>query len=130
MSEQITITVSGKVYQRIVEQAQQNRKNVSDLVNDVIANAFVPDTLVENPARDKMLQEIEAYKKMHSRLVKKYLGQFVAIYKGKLVDHDADKEVLFLRVKEKFPNQTVLQRQVLENPDPVLHFRSPRFQEK
>lgn len=129
MSEQITITVSGKIYQRIVEQAQQNRKNVSDLVNDVVANAFVPNTPAENPARDKMLQEIEVYKKMHSRLVKKYLGQFVAIYKGKLVDHDADKEALFLRIKEKFPNQTVLQRQVLENPDPVLHFRSPRFQE-
>jgi hypothetical protein len=130
MSEQITITVSSKVYQRIVEQAQQNRKNVSDLVNDVVANAFVQNTPVENPARDKMLQEIHAYKKMHPRLVKKYLGQFVAIHNGKLVDHDPDKEELFLRVKEKFPNQIVLQRQVLENPDPVLHFRSPRFQQE
>lgn len=128
MSEQITITVSGKVYQRIVEQAQQNRKNVSELVNDVVANAFVPNAPAENPARNKMRQEIEAYKKMHSRLVKKYLGQFVAIHNGKLVDHDADKEALFLHIKEKFPNQIVLQRQVLENPDPVLHFRSPRFQ--
>lgn len=130
MSEQITITVSSKVYQRIVEQAQQNRKNVSDLVNDVVASAFVPNTPAENPARDKMLQEIEAYKKMHPRLVKKHLGQFVAIHNGKLVDHDPDKEALFLRVKEKFPNQIVLQRQVLENPDPVLHFRSPRFQQE
>lgn len=127
MSEQITITVSSKVYRRIVEQAQQNRKDVSDLVNDVVANAFVPNTPEEHPARDKMLQEIEAYKKMHPRLVKKYLGQFVAIHKGKLVDHDSDKEALFLRVQEKFPGQIVLQRQVLENPDPVLHFRSPRF---
>jgi hypothetical protein len=130
MSEQITITVSSKVYQRIVEQAQQNRKNVSELVNDVVANAFVENTPTENPARDKMVQEIEAYKKMHPRLVKKHLGQFVAIHNGKLVDRDSDKEALFLRVKEKFPNQIVLQRQVLENPDPVLHFRSPRFQQE
>ncbi len=130
MSEQITITVSSKVYQRIVEKAKQSRTDVSALVNDVIANAFVQNTSAENPARDKMLQEIHAYKKMHPRLVKKYLGQFVAIHNGKLVDHDSNKEELFLRVKEKFPNQIVLQRQVLKNPDPVLHFRSPRFQQE
>lgn len=130
MSEQITITVSNKVYQRIVEKAKQSRTDVSALVNDVVANAFVPETSAKNPAQEKMMQEVEAYQQMHPQLVEKYAGQFVAIHNGQLVDHDSDKEALFARIKERFPNQVVLQRQVLENPDPVFHFRSPRFQQE
>jgi hypothetical protein len=127
MSEQITITVSSKVYRRILEQARQNRTDVSDLVNYVVAKAFVLDTSDETPAQEKMLREVEAYKKMHSQLVSQFAGQFVAIHDGQLVDHDADKDALFFRIKKNFPNEIVLQRQVLENPDPVIHFRSPRF---
>ena len=70
---------------------------------------------------------VEAYKQMHSQLVQTYIGQFVAIYEGEIVDHDADKEALFLRVKDNFPDQIVLQRQVLAEPEPILRFRSPRF---
>ncbi|MCA9947848.1 MAG: hypothetical protein KC449_30410, partial [Anaerolineales bacterium] len=62
MSEQITITVSSKVYRRILEQAKQSRTNVSDLLNGVVANAFVSDASTETPAQEKMLREVEAYK--------------------------------------------------------------------
>ena len=89
MSEQITITVSNKVYQRIVEKAKQSRTDVSALVNDVVANAFVPETSAKNPAQEKMMQEVEAYQQMHPQLVEKYAGQFVAIHNGQLVDHDS-----------------------------------------
>ena len=129
MSEQITITVSSKVYRRILAQAKQSRTNVSDLLNGVVANAFVSDASTETPAQEKMLREVEAYKNMHAQLASQYAGQFVAIHNGQVVDHDADKDALFFRVKQNFPNEIVLQRQVLENPDPVLHFRSPRFQQ-
>lgn len=129
MSEQITITVSSKVYRRILEQAKQSHTNVSDLINGVVASAFVPDASAETPAQEKMLQEVEAYKNMHTQLASQYANQFVAIHNGQMVDHDADKEALFLRIKKNFPNEIVLQRQVLENPDPVIHFRSPRFQQ-
>ncbi|GJM40502.1 MAG: hypothetical protein DHS20C20_07840 [Ardenticatenaceae bacterium] len=129
MSEQITITVSSKVYRRILEQAKQSRTNVSDLLNGVVANAFVSDASGETPAQEKMLREVEAYKNMHAQLASQYAGQFVAIHNGQLVDYDVDKDALFFRVKQNFPNKIVLQRQVLGNPDPVLHFRSPRIQQ-
>ncbi|MCP4356723.1 MAG: hypothetical protein GY796_01735 [Chloroflexi bacterium] len=73
---------------------------------------------------------MDTYKKLHPQLVKQYLGKFVAIFQGELVDHDADKEALFFRIKENFPDQVVLQRQVLPDPDPLLHFRSPRLLQK
>ncbi len=130
MSEQITITVPNKIYRQIAKQAKKDRKNVSDIVKDVVANTFSQQKFSLNPTREKMLQEVAAYKSMHASLVKTHLGQFVAIYKGQLIDHDSDKNALFFRVKEKFPTQVVLQRQVMEDPDPILHFRSPRFVQK
>lgn len=127
MSEQITVTVSNEIYRQIVKQAEAARRNVSDIVNDVLADTFSQPQSDINPARAKMLKEVEIYKSMHPSLVEKYLGQYVAIYQGELVDHDADQEALFFRVREQYPNQVVLQRQVLPEPDPVLHFRSPRL---
>jgi hypothetical protein len=124
MSEQITITVSNEIYRQIVKQAEADRRHVSDIVNDVLTDTFSHPKSGVNPSRERMLKEVEAYKNMHASLVEKYFGQYVAIYQGELVDHDADKEALFFRIREKYPHQVVLQRQVLPEPDPVLRFRS------
>ena len=127
MSEQITITVSNEIYRRIVKQAEANQRQVSDIVNEVLTDTFSQPQNDLNPEREKMLQEVEAYKNMHTSLAAKYLGHYVAIYQGQLVDHDIDKEALFFRIREKYPHQVVLQRQVLSEPDPILYFRSPRL---
>lgn len=127
MAEQITITISNDIYQQIETRARQDRKNVLDVVSELVNNTFSPRKVARNPAREQMLQEVQAYKRLHPALVKTHLGQFVAIYQGQLVDHDRDKDALFWRIKENFPDQIVLQREVTINPDPVLHFRSPRL---
>ena len=120
MSEQITITLSNEIYRQIAQQATLNRQNISDVVHDVVVRTFTSQNTPVNPARDKMLQEVEAYKKLHPALVKTHLGQFIAIFQGQLVDSDPDKQTLFFRIKENFPNQIVLQRQVLLEVDPVF----------
>lgn len=127
MSEQITITLSNEIYRQIAQQATLNRQNISDVVHDVVVRTFTSQNTPVNPARDKMLQEVEAYKKLHPALVKTHLGQFIAIFQGQLVDSDPDKQTLFFRIKENFPNQIVLQRQVMSEADPILRFRSPRL---
>lgn len=78
--------------------------------------------------RASMLQEVQAYKAMHPMLVQKHLGEYVAILHGELIDYDKDPVALLLRVREKYPDQVVLQRKVEKQPEPVLHFRSPRFE--
>jgi hypothetical protein len=80
-----------------------------------------------NENREAMLREVEAYKAMHSHLVQQYLGQYVAIYQGQVVDHDVDAIALLKRVKKHYPTQIVLRRKVEKQPEPVLQFRSPRF---
>ena len=42
------------------------------------------------PHRAAMQREIAAYEAMHSTLVPQFLGYYVAIHQGHLVDHDLD----------------------------------------
>ena len=72
--------------------------------------------------------EIAAYEAMHGELVKKFLGQYVAIYQGRLVDHDDDPVVLHQRIEKHYPATTVLSRKVQKEAVPVLHMRSPRLE--
>lgn len=37
-----------------------------------------------------------------------YLGQYVAVHDKKVVDHDADRRTLYLRIRARFPNTPVL----------------------
>ena len=127
MSEQITITVSSDVYEHIVEQAEQSQRHISELVEDVVSSAFDRPKPHIHPQRTQMLKEIAAYKQMHPQLVEQYLGQYVAIYQGKLIDHDTNSEALHLRIRASYPDKIILQRKVERDADPVLHFRSPRI---
>ncbi|MBX3060897.1 MAG: hypothetical protein KF770_30920 [Anaerolineae bacterium] len=72
------------------------------------------DTFPMHPDREQMLREIEAFKLMHRQLVQEHLGQYVAIFQGKLVDHDSDPVALLQRIKQKYPDQVVLRRKVEE----------------
>lgn len=74
-----------------------------------------------------MLGEIEAFKLMHRQLMQEYLGRYVAIFQGKLVDHDSDPVTLLQRIKQQYPDQVVLRRKVEKQPERILYVRSPRL---
>lgn len=125
MSKQVTITLPEPVFQEVLKVADSTQQNVQDVLADVITRNFQPFPVHEN--REAMLQEIEAYKALHAQLVEQYKGQYVAIFRGEMVDHDVNPVELLKRVKHQFPGQTVLQRKVETDPDPILRFRSPRL---
>lgn len=72
-------------------------------------------------------REFAAYSAMHSDLVKNYLGQYVAIHNGELVDHDLEFSDLHQRIRQRFGRQTVLVQRVELGLERELVFRSPRF---
>jgi hypothetical protein len=57
-----------------------------------------------------------------------YLGQYVAIHQGEVIDHDADLRTLHLRVFERLGHTPVLLKQVTNRPERELVFRSPRLE--
>ncbi|MBV7327607.1 hypothetical protein KFU94_04960 [Chloroflexi bacterium TSY] len=80
-----------------------------------------------SPQRPAMLNEQAAFDAMQDDLIEKYLGQYVAIFQGKVIDHDTDEIALVKRKMKSHPDDVVLIKQVRDTPDPVLYFRSPRF---
>ena len=97
-----------------------------------------PDELVESAVRDylralqrkKIEAEVHAYGQLHPELVETYLGQYVAIHRGKLIDHAQDFQTLHRRIRQRFGNETILIRRVEPASESELVFRSPKFEAK
>ncbi|MFT5196641.1 MAG: hypothetical protein ACI9EW_003102 [Cellvibrionaceae bacterium] len=129
---ELTLNLPENIEKVVKEQAEKQGVSLEAVIETVILDsleksAVEPDAPPVHPQREQMLKEVTAYKKLHAELVKGYLGNYVAIFQGQLVDSDQSPENLFLRVKEKFPNQVVLQRKVEDEPERVIHFRSPKI---
>lgn len=80
-----------------------------------------------DPEQVILEREVVAYKTLHSSLLKKYRGQWVAIHHGQLVDFDWDEDALLTRLGQAFPEETILVRQVEVEPDREIYVPSFRF---
>lgn len=142
MSKHIMVEIPETVYQQVEETARATNRRVAEVITDTLVESFLyRQTLPEQKTdleeidypprehREAMEKEIEAYKKMHPQLWQEYPHQHVAIYQGKLMDHDKDFASLVERVQatHPYPAYVVLMREVQADPDPVLYFRSPRL---
>lgn len=90
------------------------------------------DTAVRPPFftasnNDAMDKEIAAYEAQHAELLALYLDQYVALYQGKVVDHDPDQTTLLKRIDGRFPSTVVLIRRVQPALPGPLQIRSPRL---
>jgi DNA-damage-inducible protein J len=93
-----------------------------------ISSAQNASTFPIDVQRSTMMRNAEAYKAMHKELVKRYLGQYVAICNEKLVDHDPDPVALLRRVRNEYPHQVVLRRKVELTPEREWRIRHPRIE--
>jgi len=80
-------------------------------------------------ARRRIQSEENAFRAMHAGLCAAFPNQYVAVYRGQVVDHDPDQLALFHRVEERYPDAPVLIRQVTPESEEVYTFRSPRVDE-
>ncbi len=125
MGTQILLTLPDDVYSQAKRLAASTKQDVSEILLETITRSLFP--FPTNPNRDKMQKEVEAYKALHPELIGKYFGQYVAVYQGKLVDHDTDALALLKRIRETYPNEVVLRRKVTTSPDPEISVRRPRI---
>lgn len=79
-------------------------------------------------AERKIDREEQHYHAQHAELLRKYVGQFIAMHEGQVIDSDTDELAVFLRVRERFPMIGVLIKRVTDHPDPVWMVRSPRIE--
>lgn len=108
------VTLDPMLY-RWVEQAAQEAQATPE---EVLAEA-VRRHLWELDRR-KIAEESKAYRRQHTDLKARYLGQYIAMHKGEVVDHDTDFQALWQRVRQRFGRTAVLITQVGQEPDTTL----------
>ena len=74
----------------------------------------------------RIMVETEAWYGLPVEERKRYEGQFVAVYKGQVVDSDSDRLTLYHRLRQRFGRQTILITEGGDYPIPVYRVRSPR----
>lgn len=113
--------------QRILQMFLPTTAAEQSPANDIAANQDPKPYFSVHPQRHIMLQEQAAFDAMIDQLRANYLGQYVAVHQGQVVDHDADVTALSKRVRVSHSNQVVHIRQVLSHPEPELRWRSVRL---
>ena len=113
MSHTLTITIPDQAYRTAERRAQRSQQTIEQAIAEqLIELSLVYPNPEPDPEQTMLMGEVQAYIALHPSLLQHYLGQWVAIYQGELVDHDWDEEALMLRRLQRFPEEAVLIRQV------------------
>lgn len=118
-----TVTLSPKIVQQLEQMAVEQATRPEELLEKAVS------VYSHQINHERIKAEAEAFQAMHADLVQNYLGQYVAICKGQLVDHDPDFQSLHSRIRKRFGRQPVLLRLVENKPERTLLFRSPRIEQ-
>lgn len=113
----LTITLEGEVQEKIEALAQKWGKSVPETIA-----ATIDIALQQGEPTDPMDQEIAAYEQLHPQLKERYLGQYVAIHQGEVVDSDRDLGTIAERIEAKYADGITLIRKVENSPDLQEYF--------
>ena len=129
MSQQVQITLTD----RLLSVWQRYARGRNQQLAEAIADFLEENPPVDAPVAGNLIHETDlgieremaAYRAMYTSLVPEYLGSYVAIKDGELVDVDADKQQLIERINSRYGGDFVLIHPVQEEAEQILHFRSP-----
>lgn len=116
---QETITLRPDLRESLARNAQEAARTLNDLVNEAV------ESYLEVRQNEILDREVAAYVRLQPGLWRTMPGEWVAIYKQQLVDHDADQMVLYRRIRSTYGATPVLIRQVGENPVEEIWIRTP-----
>lgn len=119
-----TLALQPALWEQLQQTADEQKMDVIALVETAI------QTYLRQVERDQIEAEAEAYQKLHPMLTQKYLGRYVAVHHGQVIDHDKDFQQLHTRVRQRFGRRPVLLRRVEEAPEREIVFRSPSLEQR
>jgi len=127
----LTVTLSSNISARVQKLAKQRDEEIIAIVEQLLDEAL-PEIVDEQTADDRAEsdpadREMAAYIAMHPQLKAEFFGQYVAIYGGKLIDHDTDRRALYMRIVAQYPEEFVWLSKVEEEPIRTFVVRSPRL---
>ena len=97
-----TVAVEPKLYRRVEEAALEHKVSIGEiLAKSVRLYLWELD-------RRKISGESAIYRQRHAELKERYLGQYIAMHNGQVVDHDPDFQTLRQRVRQRFGRKPVM----------------------
>lgn len=87
-------------------------------IDDVDSNNLDANELVQ-----RMLEEQNSWYARSVQERQQYQGKYVAIFHGKVIDHDVDRSVLLHRIREKYGKAAIpiLSAQQFSIPEYIIH---------
>ncbi|MBI1879477.1 MAG: hypothetical protein HYR94_14870 [Chloroflexi bacterium] len=116
----MTINLKSETLHELEEIASQYGLEADDLLNKALKNYR------RQLEEAKIETEKQQFLSQYAQLKQIYLGQFIAMHQGQVVDHDSNFEILHRRIRQKYGREAILMRRVEEEPDRPLMWRSPR----
>lgn len=118
-----TVVLQPQLAEHLSQVAEQDATTLEELVNAAVRE------YVDVMTRRKIHAESKVFRARHAELLQQYLGEYVAMHEGNVVDHDKDLSALHQRIRRRYGRHTpVLLRQVTEQAELEFTFRSPRLE--
>jgi hypothetical protein len=97
-----TIAVAPELYLRVEEASQEQKTNIGEILNEAIRR------YLWELDRRKISEESKIYHQRHAEMKALYLGQYIAMHNGQVVDHDPDFQALHQRIRQQFGRTPVM----------------------
>ncbi len=110
----IAVGIEPDLYQRMEQAAIENRVSTDEMLARALRR------YLWELDRRKIAEEMKAYRLKHAELKREYLGQYIAMHRGQVMDHDVDFQALRCRVRQQFGHTAVMITRVDETPDATL----------
>ena len=117
-----TVVLDQDVYERLETLAKERLTTADTLVGDA-ARQYLWEL-----ERQKISEESAIYRKRHAEIKEKFLGEYIAMHEGEVVDHDEDMERLWRRIRQRFGRTPIMITYVDETPDITLTRLGFRFE--
>lgn len=118
------VTVDPELYQRVHEAAQAHQATVDEILAQAVR------LYLWEQDRQQIAEESRRYRQQHAQLKTQYLGRYIAMRHGQVVDHDAEFAPLRQRIRQRFSHTPVMITLVEEDLEPSLVRRGFRMEQR
>ena len=117
-----TVAIEPALYQRMEQAAIDSQVSTGEMFTQALRR------YLWELDRRKIAEESKAYRRQHAELKGQYLGQYIAMHKEQVVDHDVDFPALRQRVRQRFGRTAVMITLVDESAEATLVRRGFRLE--
>lgn len=102
------VVVESELYKRIEDAASKYEASTDEMFAEAVRR------YLWELERDKISKESAIYRQRHAELKHRYLGQYIAMHNGQIVDHDTEFQALLNRIRKRYGRTPVMITRVEE----------------